>query len=136
MTTRSDPIRVLIIDGHELFRQGVSALLLRDPRFEVVGDTAGAVEAKAMAHELQPDLVLLDNHLRHIDSLVLLSSLREAAPGARVLMLTVKDEDRDMERALRAGACGHLRKTVDAQALAEALVKAAGGDCMAVGGSA
>ena len=81
-----------------------------------------------MALEMQPDLILLDHRLPHVESLAVLSSLREVAPGARVLMLIVKEDAHDLAQALHAGACGHLRKTIDAQALVQALVTAADGD--------
>ncbi|MGK9939416.1 response regulator transcription factor, partial [Salmonella enterica subsp. enterica] len=65
-------IRILVVDDHTLFRRGLMALLAREPQLEVVGDAADAGEAQRRAQELQPDLILLDNHLpgvRGVDAL-------------------------------------------------------------------
>ena len=87
------PIRILVVDDHTLFRRGVTALLARDPQFDVVGDAADAGEAQRRAQELQPDLILLDNHLPGVNGVDALPALREAAPAARVLMLTVSEDE-------------------------------------------
>ena len=74
-------IRILVVDDHTLFRRGLIALLSREPQFEVVGDAADAGEAQRRAQELQPDLILLDNHLPGVRGVDALPALREAAPG-------------------------------------------------------
>ena len=122
------PIRILVVDDHTLFRRGLTALLARDPQFEVVGDAADAGEAQRRAQELQPDLILLDNHLPGVNGVDALPALREAAPLARVLMLTVSEDERDLAAALRNGACGYLLKTIEGDALAAAIVRAMRGE--------
>ncbi len=102
--TVPDKIRILVVDDHTLFRRGLTALLQRDPQFEVVGDAADAAEAQRRARELQPDVILLDNHLPGVHGVDALPALHEAAPGARVLMLTVSEDERDLSAALRGGA--------------------------------
>ena len=121
-------IRILVVDDHTLFRRGLTALLSRDPRFDVIGDAADAGEAQRRAHELQPDLILLDNHLPGVNGVDALPALREAAPAARVLMLTVSEDEQDLARALRNGACGYLLKTMEGDALARAIVRAVCGE--------
>ncbi|MGP8434619.1 response regulator [Paraburkholderia fungorum] len=117
------PIRLLVVDDHTLFRRGLISLLHEDARFQVVGEAADAGEAQRRAGELQPDLILLDNHLPGVSGIDALKDLREAAPQARVLMLTVSEDERDLGAALRCGAQGYLLKTVDANTLAESIVR-------------
>ena len=122
------PIRVLVVDDHTLFRRGVTALLANDARFEVVGEAGDASEAQRRAAALQPDVILLDNHLPGVNGVDALPGLREAAPAARVLMLTVSEDERDLAAALRGGACGYLLKTADHEVLATAIARAARGE--------
>jgi two-component system nitrate/nitrite response regulator NarL len=126
----SPSIRILVVDDHTLFRRGLTALLARDPHFDVVGDAADAGEAQRRAHELQPDLILLDNHLPGVHGIDALPALREAAPAARVLMLTVSEDERDLATALRNGAAGYLLKTMEGEALANAILRAMRGEAV------
>jgi len=128
MSTAPAPIRILVVDDHTLFRRGLTALLARDARFVVVGDAADAGEAQRRARELRPDVVLLDNHLPGVRGVDALPALREAAPGARVLMLTVSEDEADLVAALRAGANGYLLKTIEGDALSEAILSVARGE--------
>ncbi|WP_425256561.1 response regulator [Rubrivivax sp. RP6-9] len=121
------PIRVLVVDDHTLFRRGITALLAGDPRFEVVAEAGDAGEAQRRAAETQPDVVLLDNHLPGVHGVQALAGLREVAPRAQVLMLTVSEDERDLAAALRGGARGYLLKTVDSDALASAIVRTVAG---------
>ena len=127
-STARATIRILVVDDHTLFRRGMTALLAREPMFEVIGDAADAGEAQRRALELQPDLILLDNHLPGVNGVDALPALREAAPAARVLMLTVSEDEQDLAAALRNGACGYLLKTMEGDALAKAIVRAMRGE--------
>src|SRR5512147_2401633 len=100
MSTPPAPIRILLVDDHTLFRRGLTALLSRDAQFQVVGDAADAGEAQRRAQELQPDLILLDNHLPGVSGVDALPALREAAPRACILMLTVSEDEHDLAAAL------------------------------------
>lgn len=122
------PIRVLVVDDHTLFRRGLTALLSRDGRVQVVGDAADAGQAQRRAQELQPDLILLDNHLPGVRGVDAVAALQEAVPHARIVMLTVSEDEADMVAALRAGAAGYLLKTIEGDALIQAIVRAVGGD--------
>jgi two-component system, NarL family, nitrate/nitrite response regulator NarL len=124
----SAPIRILVVDDHTLFRRGLMALLARDPAMVVVGDAADAGQALRKAVELQPDLILLDNHLPGVNGVDALPDLREAAPKARILMLTVSEDEQDLSAALRAGAAGYLLKTIDGDALTQAIQNTMRGD--------
>ncbi len=125
MATR---IRVMIVDDHTLFRRGLTALLGGDPRLDVVGDAADASAALKRAKELAPDVVLLDNHLPGVSGVDALPALREAVPHARILMLTVSEDAQDLAAALRGGACGYLLKTMEGDALIDAVLRATGGE--------
>jgi two-component system nitrate/nitrite response regulator NarL len=121
-------IRILVVDDHTLFRRGLIALLAREPRFEVIGDAADAGEALRRAEALQPDVILLDNHLPGVTGIDAIPTLREVAPNARVLILTVSEDEQDLAAALRAGASGYLLKTIEGDALGTAIERAMRGD--------
>ena len=128
MNTVPTPIRVLVVDDHTLFRRGLTALLSRAPQVLVVGDAGDAGEAQRRALELQPDLILLDNHLPGVNGVDALPALLEAAPKARILMLTVSEDEADLAAALRGGAAGYLLKTAEGDALVSAMVRTAQGE--------
>ena len=121
-------IRILVVDDHTLFRRGLTALLARDPRLQVVGDAADIGEALRRVGELQPDIILLDNHLPGVRGIDALPALRDAAPQARILMLTVSEDEADLAAALRGGAAGYLLKTIEGDALIAAILRAEQGD--------
>ena len=122
------PVRVLVVDDHTLFRRGIIALLSRDPLIQTVGDAADAGEALRRATALQPDVILLDNHLPGVSGVDALPGLRDAAPAARIIMLTVSEDEQDLAVALRSGACGYLLKTMEGDALAAAIRRAMRGE--------
>lgn len=121
-------VRILLVDDHTLFRRGLTALLSRDPQLQVVGDAADAGEALRRAQALQPDIILLDNHLPGVTGVDMLPGLLEAAPGARILMLTISEDVEDLAAALRGGACGYLLKTMEGEALTRAIHRAMRGE--------
>ena len=121
-------VRILVVDDHTLFRRGLTALLARDPRLNVVGDAADAGQAQRKAQELQPDLILLDNHLPGVNGVNALPALLEVAPKARVLMLTVSEDENDLSAALRNGACGYLLKTIEGDDLTAAILRTMQGE--------
>ena len=122
------PIRVLVVDDHTLFRRGLTALISRDSGVTVVGDAADAGQALRKAQELQPDVILLDNHLPGVNGVDALPALRVAAPNACILMLTVSEDENDLAAALRGGAIGYLLKTIEGDALIAAIQRAVQGD--------
>ncbi len=115
------PVRLLVVDDHTLFRRGLVALLGADPSLEVVGQGADAGEALRLAGALQPDVILLDNHLPGVRGIEALPGLKEAAPAARILVLTVSEDADDLAAALRAGANGYLLKTIEGDQLTQAI---------------
>jgi two-component system, NarL family, nitrate/nitrite response regulator NarL len=115
------PIRLLVVDDHTLLRRGLIALLSQFDDLAVAGEAADAGQAQRAAAALQPDVILLDNHLPGVLGIDALAGLREVAPNARVLMLTVSEDEQDLALALQRGAQGYLLKTVDGDVLAQSI---------------
>ena len=114
-------VRLLVVDDHTLFRRGLVALLAADASVEVVGEAGDAAEAVRKARALQPDVVLLDNHLPGATGIQALAELRDAAPLAKLVLLTVSEDDQDLQAALRAGANGYLLKTIEGDVLIQSI---------------
>ena len=92
MESGMTPIRLLVVDDHNLFRRGLIALLAQDSRFSVVGGAADAGEGPRSASRLQPDVILLDNHLPGVSGIDAIGSLKAGAPQARVVKLAVSED--------------------------------------------
>lgn len=122
------PIRLLVVDDHNLFRRGLIALLGGDERFEVVGEAADANAAMTAARKLQPDLILLDNHMPGVQGVDAIAGLKEVAPQVRILILTVSENEQDMATGLRKGADGYLLKTIHTEELCDSICKVWEGD--------
>lgn len=123
----TEPIALLVVDDHTLFRRGLIALLSQDERFEVVGEAGDVGEALRVLAKIQPDLMLLDNHLPGVKGVDAIGAFKEASPELRILMLTVSEDEDDLSKALQNGADGYLLKTAESDQLCEALVKVHGG---------
>jgi two-component system nitrate/nitrite response regulator NarL len=121
-------VRIMVIDDHTLFRRGVRALLEQENGLEVVGDAADPVEGAKVAAAAQPDVILLDLHMPGISGMEAIPTLREAAPEARIVMLTVSEDAEDLMACLRAGASGYLLKNIDGEFLVDAIRRAARGE--------
>ena len=126
-TPMTTPLRLLVVDDHTLFRRGLIALLQADARFSVVAEAGDAGEAQRLAAQHRPDVILLDNHLPGVKGVDAIAGLREVAPQARVLMLTVSEDEADLAQALRSGAAGYLLKTAEIEVLAQAILRAQAG---------
>ena len=105
-------MRVLVVDDHSLFRDGIVSLL-EAGGYEVVGQGNNGLEAIDKSLELNPDLVLLDIHMPVMTGLTALKQIKAKQPHVKVVMLTVSDDDRDIIDAIRAGANGYLLKQVN-----------------------
>jgi two-component system nitrate/nitrite response regulator NarL len=124
-----NPIKLLVIDDHTLFRRGLVALLSQDGRFDLAGQAGDMGEALrcCAAH---PDVILLDNHLPGVRGIDGIPSLKDAYPGARILMLTVSENEEDLAVAMLAGADGYLLKTVETEQLCDSIEKVLAGECV------
>lgn len=118
---------VLIIDDHPLFRKGAADLIAMDASLRVVGEASSGEEGVALARERSPDLVLLDMNMRGMDGLQTLQALKSEDLAARVIMLTVSDNEEDVVACLRAGADGYLLKDMEPEEILDQLHRAAQG---------
>lgn len=118
----SDVVRVLVVDDHALFRDGLIALLGRWEGFEVAGSASDGAEAVRLASVLRPVLVLMDVRMEGIGGVEATRRITAADPAVRVAMLTVSDLGEDVYEALRSGAHGYLSKNESAERLHQALL--------------
>ena len=122
-------MRVLLVDDHEVVRQGLTAMLARyAQRIRIVGEADNAEQAERLALNLQPDVVLCDVRLGGASGLDVCERLATRLPSARVVMLSVHDEPQYLYQALRAGAAGYLLKRVRGEELASQIERAAAGE--------
>jgi DNA-binding NarL/FixJ family response regulator len=117
----SDPIRVLLADDHALFCRGLEMVLKAEPGIEVVGQAPDGAEAVRMAGETLPDVVLMDIRMPKMTGIEAARQVKEAAPSAKIVMLTVSDEEEDRFEAIRAGASGYLLKDMPLDEVAGAV---------------
>lgn len=115
------PIRVLVVDDHAVVREGITALLARQPDMVAVGEAADGAEAIARFHELAPDVTLMDIQMNTMGGIEAIARIRQLSPGARILVLTTYPGDAQVVRAIRAGAAGYLLKNCIRKELLEAI---------------
>ncbi|MBS0447642.1 MAG: two-component system response regulator NarL [Proteobacteria bacterium] len=122
------PTRILLIDDHALFRKGLAQLLNgAEAGLVLAGDAADGSSGIARALELQPDLVLIDLHMKPMNGIETLRALKAAGVRARCIILTVSDDERDVLEAMRVGADGYLLKDMEPEELHVQLQRAAAG---------
>jgi DNA-binding NarL/FixJ family response regulator len=127
MNTR--PVRVVLVDDHEMVLEGLKAMLARfSGRVRVVGQAATAEEAQSVVSGLNPDVVLCDVRLRSSSGLDLCRRLTEKDPACRVLLLSVYDDEQYLYQALRAGAAGYLLKRVGGEELVRSIEQVHAGE--------
>jgi DNA-binding NarL/FixJ family response regulator len=122
----ADPtVRVLIADDHRLFGQALGAVLAADDRIEVVGYAQDGKTAVQLAHELKPDVTLMDLSMPGLDGVEATREIRRATPSVSVLILTGSNSRADVDRARKAGAAGYVTKDRIASELIEAILEVA-----------
>jgi DNA-binding NarL/FixJ family response regulator len=125
-----DKLRLLLADDHPLFRKGLRGLLATVPEVEVVGEAASGPEAVALAADLRPDLVLMDLQMPGGSGLDAIRAILAANPTARLLVITLFDDDDSVFAALRAGARGYVLKDADEDEIVRALRAVAHGEAI------
>jgi DNA-binding NarL/FixJ family response regulator len=116
-----DAIRVVICDDHAVFRRGLTMVLADEPGIEVVGEAEDGDAAVAVAEELAPDVVLMDVRMPKRSGIEATRAIAELVPTARIVMLTVSDEEEDLYEAVKAGAAGYLLKEISIEEVAESI---------------
>ena len=104
--------RILLVDDHILFREGLAGLLHSQGDLQVVGQAGDGLEALSLARDLRPDLIVMDIKMPVCDGLEATRLIRSALPDSRILILTVHDEDEKLFEAVKAGASGYLLKDI------------------------
>ena len=116
-----EPQRLLLVDDHALFREGLKSLFSYEEDFEVVGEAASGEDALTAARELMPDLVLMDIDMPGVNGIEITRRLTAEMPYVKVVMLTVHDEDDQLFEAIQAGAQGYLVKSIRSAEMLELL---------------
>ncbi|HTS64678.1 MAG TPA: response regulator transcription factor [Candidatus Acidoferrales bacterium] len=114
-------IRVLLTDDHTLFRQGIRTLLAAEPDLEVVGEAANAADAVSIAHELHPDLVLMDIGMTGMSSFEATRLIRKDHPETKVVFLSMYDDEDYLSECVEMGASGYILKESPADQLLTAI---------------
>lgn len=117
----SAAVRVVVVDDQELFRRGLTMLLGVEPDIEVVGEAGDGVTAVDLVVDTVPDIVLLDVRMPKRGGLETCTRIKEQVPSARIIMLTVSDEEGDLYEAVKNGASGYLLKDSSIDEVAQAI---------------
>ena len=125
---RIDPIRVVLVDDHQLVRAGLRSVLRANADITVVGEAAGGDEAVALAVRTHPEVMVMDLDMPDGDGLTATRRLLDVAPDVRVLIVSVYEEREKLVGALNAGARGYLSKSAAERELTEAIRVVASGD--------
>lgn len=114
-----EELRLMIVDDHAIFREGLRALLDMEEDFVVIGEASRGDEAVDMVTSESPDVILLDLHLPDGSGSDFCREILEASPASKVLILSAYDDDQEISSALISGAAGYVLKTVGGERLAE-----------------
>jgi two-component system response regulator DevR len=129
-TGTKPPVRVFLLDDHEVVRRGVHDLLDAEPDLEVVGEAGTVAQALARVPALRPDVAVLDVRLPDGDGVTTCRELRSRVPGLACLMLTSFDDEEALLDAIMAGAAGYVLKQISGTDLVTAVRTVAGGQSM------
>jgi len=125
-----EPIRVLVVDDHALFRRGLQMVLEQEPDIEVVGEASDGSEAVETAAETLPDIVLMDVRMPKRGGIDACTAIHDVAPSTKIIMLTISDEEADLYDAIKAGAMGYLLKEISIEEVASAIRAVHGGQSL------
>jgi DNA-binding NarL/FixJ family response regulator len=117
MEDMMEPLRILLVDDHVLFRKGVAALLASRSEMVVVGEAGDGLEAIATARETVPDVILMDLNMPRCSGLEAVPVIKAEIPQVKIIMLTVSDDDKNVFKAIKLGAEGYILKDLEPQQL-------------------
>lgn len=123
MTTEQS-VSIMMVDDHPLLRKGLRQLIELEDELTIVGEASSGAEALAIVEDCDPDLITLDLNMQGMDGLETLRALRNQGISARILMLTVSDNDEDVIEAIRSGADGYLLKDMEPDELIDKIKEA------------
>lgn len=103
-------IRVLLVDDHALFREGLGMIISSQPDMQVVGEAGDGLEGIIKASALKPDLILMDIQMPGMDGIEATRQIKHEVPSATIVMLTVRDDEERLFEAIKSGAQGYLLK--------------------------
>ncbi|WP_420846504.1 response regulator [Nocardioides solisilvae] len=129
-TEAAEPVRVIVADDQELFRRGLTMLLTQEPDIEVVAEAGDGVAATELAASMAPDVVLLDVRMPRRSGIEACKAIKEDNPSAKVIMLTVSDEEADLYEAVKSGAAGYLLKDSSIEEVAQGIRVVADGQSL------
>ncbi len=128
MMSENNQIKIVIIDDHQLFREGVKRILAMESEFDVVADGNDGSQAMELVQLYRPDVILMDINMPQMNGVEATKELVKAFPNIKVLILSIHDDETYVTHVLKTGASGYLLKEMDADALIEAVkVVASGG---------
>ena len=125
-----EPIRVLVVDDHALFRRGLEMVLTQEPDIDLVGEASDGAEAVAKAGQMLPDIVLMDVRMPKRSGIEACTAIKDVVPSAKIIMLTISDEEADLYDAIKAGAMGYLLKEISIDEVAAAIRAVHGGQSL------
>jgi DNA-binding NarL/FixJ family response regulator len=120
-------LKILLVDDHPLFLEGIQNLLTARG-LQVVGTAGDGLEALAKARALHPDLILMDVQMPRCDGLAATRMIKAEMPDVKIVMLSVSENDADLFEALKSGACGYLLKNLDARVFFDLLARVTQGE--------
>lgn len=115
------PIRILLVDDHDMVRRGLAVFLMAFDDFELVGEAGNGQEAFERCAQLQPDVILMDLMMPIVDGVTAIRRIREAYPATQIIALTSFSEEKLVADAMQAGAIGYLFKNATVDELAAAI---------------
>jgi len=124
----TDRTRILVVDDHRLFRQGIRWALEMEEDIEIVGEAANGREALKLADELSPDVVLMDVNIPDVDGLEVTKRLKINQPRTGVIILTAYDDEEQLFQAIRSGAAAYYSKGIQPRDLAQAIRRVSRGE--------
>jgi DNA-binding NarL/FixJ family response regulator len=122
-----EPVKVLIVDDHTLFRRGIAAVLSNQPDLKVVGEASDGLDAIKKTKEIAPDVVLMDLNMPRCSGLEATQALQAEMPQVNILVLTVSENESDLFTAMKFGARGYILKNAEPEELTHAIFHIARG---------
>jgi len=121
MMESDSKIRIVIVEDHKLFREGLRLILNGEKSFEIVGEATNGLQAIDVISDLKPDVVLLDIKMPELSGIEVISIVKNKSPETKMLMLTASEDEANILQSLKAGAKGYLSKNASTSVLFKAI---------------